>query len=273
MTLCEAILTVEPVPHIVKEYCMTDRIALITGGSRGLGRSIALKLAAHGVGVVITYLSRQEDALAVVAEAESLGARAVALQLDTGDTSQFDDFATQFRAALNETWGRTTFDHLVNNAGIGIHAPFLETSEDDFDRLMNVHFKGVFFLTQRLLPFIEDGGRIVNMSTGLARFSMPGYSAYGSMKGAVEVLTRYLAAELGPRGISVNAIAPGAIETDFGGGVVRDVKEVNDLVASVTAMGRAGLPDDIGGAVAGLLTGDNQWITAQRIEISGGMNL
>ncbi len=252
---------------------MTTQIALITGGSRGLGRATALQLAADGVGVVITYLSRRDEADEVVAEARSLGVEAAALQLDTGDTAGFADFAERFRTTLEQRWGRSTFDHLVNNAGIGIHAPFLETSEDDFDQLMNIHLKGVFFLTQRLVPLMEDGGRIVNMSTGLARFSMPGYSAYGSMKGAVEVLTRYLAAELGPRGIAVNTVAPGAIETDFGGGVVRDVKELNDMVASITAMGRVGLPDDVGGAVASLLTGGNQWITGQRIEVSGGMNL
>ncbi|MEM9561108.1 MAG: SDR family oxidoreductase [Actinomycetota bacterium] len=252
---------------------MTDRIALITGGSRGLGRSTALRLAVDGVDVVITYLSRADEAADVVAEATALGVRAVALQLDTGDVTGFDDFVERFRSALDTTWGRSSFDFLVNNAGIGINAAFLDTTEEDFDRLMNIHVKGVFFLTQRLVPLMEDGGRIVNLSTGLARFSMPGYAAYGSMKGAVEVLTRYLAAELGQRGIAVNVVAPGAIETDFGGGVVRDVQELNDFVASVTAMGRAGRPDDVGGAIAGLLTSDTQWITAQRIEVSGGMHV
>lgn len=251
---------------------MNHKIALITGGSRGLGRSTALHLAAAGVGVVITYHSAEEEAAAVVKEAEAAGVGAVALQLDTGETAGFARFVGRLETALQDTWGRTTIDMLVNNAGIGVHAPFAETTEADFDRLMNVHLKGVFFLTQALLPLIEDGGRIVNLSTGLARFSMPGYSAYASMKGAVEVLTRYLAAELGPRRIAVNAVAPGAIETDFGGGVVRDVKELNDMVASLTAMGRVGLPDDVGGAIASLLTGGNQWITGQRIEVSGGMN-
>ncbi|MEM8620076.1 MAG: SDR family oxidoreductase [Actinomycetota bacterium] len=252
---------------------MTTKIALITGGSRGLGRATALQLAADGVGVVITYLSRSDDANEVVGLIEAAGSTAVALQLDTGDVAQFPDFVDRFREALDTTWGRSTFDYLVNNAGIGIAAPFLETTEEQFDQLMNIHLKGVFFLTQQLVPLLEDGGRIVNMSTGLARFSMPGYSVYGSMKGAIEVLTRYLAAELGPRRIAVNVVAPGAIETDFGGGVVRDMQEVNDMIASVTAMGRAGLPDDVGGAVASLLTGDTQWVTAQRIEVSGGMNL
>jgi NAD(P)-dependent dehydrogenase (short-subunit alcohol dehydrogenase family) len=175
------------------------------------------------------------------------------------------------KQTLAEKWRRETFDHLVNNAGIGIHAPFAETSEEQFDRLMNIHFKGVYFLTQALLPLISDGGRILNLSTGLARFTLPGYSAYGSMKGAIEVLTRYLAKELGARGISVNCIAPGAIETDFGGGSVRDNKAVNEFVAGVTALGRPGLPEDIGPAVAALLGDENRWINAQRIEISGGM--
>ena len=252
---------------------MTDKIALVTGGSRGLGRSSALYLAEKGVGVVLTYLSRSDEANSVVAKIENLGGRAVALQLNTGDTAQFESFTDRFANTLDRVWGRQSFDYLVNNAGIGINASFAETTEDEFDTLMNIHLKGVFFLTQRLLPLLEDGGRIVNLSSGLARFSLPGYAAYGTMKGAVEVLTRYMAQELGPRGIAVNAIAPGAIETDFGGGMVRDNPEINQFVAASTAMGRVGLPDDIGGAIASLLVGDNQWMTAQRIEVSGGMNL
>lgn len=252
---------------------MTRKIALITGGSRGLGRSAALHLADKSVGVVLTYLSSSEAAEAVVSEIQAKGGKAVALQLDTGNTSQFADFTKSLTAALAQTWQRETFDFLVNNAGIGINKPFAETSEEDFDTLMNMHFKGVYFLTQRLLPVIEDGGHIVNLSTGLARFTMPGYSAYGAMKGAVEVLTRYMASELGARGITVNAIAPGAIETDFGGGMVRDNPEINQFVSSTTAMGRVGLPDDVGGAITSLLVGDNQWMTGQRIEISGGQNL
>ncbi|WP_339759309.1 SDR family oxidoreductase [uncultured Hoeflea sp.] len=252
---------------------MTTSIALITGGSRGLGRNAALHLARQGVHVIITYLSRADEAAAVVAEIEALGCKAVALQLDTGDSRQFAAFATQLSQTLESVWQRTSFDYLVNNAGMGINAAFAETTEDQFDTLMKVHVKGVFFLTQRLLPLIADGGRILNVSTGLARFSLPGYAAYAAMKGAVEVLTRYLAKELGPRGIAVNVIAPGAIETDFGGGAVRDNPDANAFVASVTAMGRAGLPDDIGGAIASILLGDNQWMTAQRIEVSGGMYL
>lgn len=252
---------------------MTRKIALITGGSRGLGRSAALRLADKNVDIILTYLSNQEAAEAVVSDIQAQGGKAVALQLDTGDTSRFAGFAENLTTVLSETWQRETFDFLVNNAGIGINKPFAETSEEDFDTLMNMHFKGVYFLTQRLLSLIEDGGRIVNLSTGLARFTMPGYSAYGAMKGAVEVLTRYMASELGARGITVNAIAPGAIETDFGGGMVRDNPQINQFVASVTAMGRAGLPDDVGGAITSLLVGDNQWMTGQRIEISGGQSL
>jgi NAD(P)-dependent dehydrogenase (short-subunit alcohol dehydrogenase family) len=255
------------------EKIMSQAIALITGGSRGLGRNAALHLARQGTGIIITYLSRSDEAAAVVSEIEALGGKAAALQLDTGDTTQFVSFADRLSDTLKKTWGRSTFDYLVNNAGMGIHATFAETSEEQFDTLMNVHLKGVFFLTQRLLPLIADGGRILNVSSGLARFSAPGYAAYGTMKGAVEVLTRYLARELGPRGIAVNVIAPGAIETDFGGGAVRDNPDANAFVASVTAMGRAGLPDDIGGAIASILLGDNRWMTAQRIEVSGGMYL
>ena len=252
---------------------MDSKIALITGGSRGLGRSTALHLAKNGVDVVLTYHSRKTEADAVVAEIEWLGRRAAALPLDAGATPDFADFAERLAATLERIRGRRTFDYLVNNAGIGVHKSFEETTEAEFDALVAVHLKGVFFLTQRLLPMIDDGGRIINVSSGLARFALPGYSAYASMKGAVEVLTRYLAKELGPRGIAVNTVAPGAIETDFGGGAVRDNPELNRMIASTTAMGRAGLPDDIGGAIASVLTGESQWITAQRIEVSGGQNI
>ena len=250
---------------------MPNKIAVITGASRGLGRNTAIALARKGVDVVGTYHSNKAEAAATASAIEDLGRKAVMFQLDTGNTACFAGFATDLGQALSATWGRTTFDYLVNNAGIGIHASFAETTEADFDRLMNIHLKGVFFLSQRLLPLIVDGGRIVNFSSGLARFSLPGYSAYAAMKGAIEVLTRYMAKELGPRGIAVNAVAPGAIETDFGGGAVRDNKQINQFVASVTALGRPGVPDDIGPAVASLLTEDNRWINAQRIEISGGM--
>lgn len=246
-------------------------IALITGGSRGLGKSMALKLAEQGTDVVLTYRSNQAEADAVVAEIVKSGRRAVALPLDVGKTASFKAFAEQLRTALQQHWQRNNFDYLVNNAGIGIHASFAETTEAQFDELVNIHLKGTFFLTQALLPLIADGGRIVNVSSGLARFALPGYSAYASMKGAIEVLTRYLAKELGSRGIAVNTLAPGAIETDFGGGLVRDNADVNAYVASQTALGRVGKPDDIGGVVASLLSKNSGWINGQRIEASGGM--
>lgn len=252
---------------------MTPPIALVTGASRGLGRSTALHLAEQGADVILTYRERADEAQQVVRQIEALGRRAVALPLDVARSDTFAAFAEQVRRALASTWQRAHFDHLVNNAGIGVHASFAETSEAQFDSLMNIHLKGTFFLTQALLPLIADGGRIVNLSSGLARFALPGYAAYAAMKGGIEVLTRYLAKELGPRGITVNVVAPGAIETDFGGGAVRDNAQLNAFVASQTALGRAGLPQDIGGAIASLLRPENRWVTGQRIEVSGGMFL
>jgi NAD(P)-dependent dehydrogenase (short-subunit alcohol dehydrogenase family) len=257
----------------MKEPDMNNSIALITGGSRGLGKSTALKLAEQGVDVVLTYLSNASEAAKVVAQIEQMGRRAVALPLDVGDSKSFRDFAAVLKRSLAQTWQREQFDHLINNAGVGVHASFAETTEAQFDELVNVHFKGTFFLTQTLLPLLADGGRIVNISSGLARFALPGYAAYAAMKGGVEVLTRYLAKELGARGISVNTVAPGAIETDFGGGAVRDNAQLNAMIASQTALGRVGLPDDIGGAIASLLSPGTAWINAQRIEVSGGQSI
>ncbi len=248
-------------------------IALVTGASRGLGRSAALHLADRGVDLVVTYRSGANEAAEVVRQVEAKGRRAVALPLDVGRTGSFGEFAEALRAALAREWGRDRFDFLVNNAGVGAHAAFVETTEAQFDELVNVHLKGTFFLTQKLLPLLRDGGRIVNVSSGLARFTYPGYSAYAAMKGGVEVLTRYLAKELGGRGISVNVLAPGAIATDFGGGAVRDNPELNRALAAQTALGRVGLPDDIGGAVAMLLAPENRWLNGQRVEVSGGMML
>lgn len=248
----------------------TTALALITGGSRGLGRNAARALAAQGTDVILTYHSNRAEAEAAVAEIQTLGRRAEALQLDTSDSQSFPAFAARLKDTLATHWQRERFDFLINNAGMGVYAPFGEVTEAQFDELVNVHFKGVFFLTQKLLPLLNDGGRIVNISSGLARVALPNYSAYASMKGAVEVLTRYLARELGARGISVNTVAPGAIETDFGGGAVRDNRELNQMIASATALGRVGLPDDIGAAVAALLSPGTGWINAQRIEVSGG---
>lgn len=252
---------------------MTNKIAIITGGSRGLGKSAALKLAQQGVDVIITYHSKEAEAHAVVAEIESRGSKAAALQLDVGDSHAFDAFAARVQQVLTQKWQRNSFDFLVNNAGVGIYNPIAETSEAQFDQLVNVHFKGVFFLTQKLLPLIADHGRIINISTGLTRFALPGYAAYASMKGAIEVFTKYLAKELGPRFIAVNVVAPGAIETDFGQGAVRDNPDLNRHIASQTALGRVGLPDDIGGVIASMLNADTGWINAQRVEASGGMFL
>ena len=251
----------------------SPKIALITGGSRGLGRNTAIHLARSGVDLVLTFHSNKAEADSAVAEITALGRKAAALQLDTGEVASFEAFAASLRETLKTTWDRETIDFLVNNAGIGLHVPFAEATEADFDRLTNIHFKGVFFLTQKLLPMINDGGKIVNLSSGLARFAYPGASIYGSLKGAVEVLTRYLAKELGPRRIAVNAIAPGAIETDFGGGRVRDNAELNKQIAANTAMGRVGLPDDVGGAITALLVGETGWVTGQRIEVSGGQRI
>lgn len=251
----------------------SPRVALVTGASRGLGRSTALALADTGTDVVLTYHSNADKAAKVVAEIEAKGRKAVAMQLDTTNASSFPAFAEALGGALAETWGRDSFDVLVNNAGTGVYASFADTTEAQFDQMTGEHLKGVFFLTQTLLPHLADGARIVNVSSGLTRFTFGGYAAYAVMKGAVEVLTRYLAKELGPRRIAVNTVAPGAIETDFGGGTVRDNADVNAQFAEMTPLGRVGLPDDIGPLIASLVSDAGRWVNGQRIEASGGILL
>jgi NAD(P)-dependent dehydrogenase (short-subunit alcohol dehydrogenase family) len=248
------------------------KVGIVTGGSRGLGRSTVINLAKRGVHSIFTYHSNRAEADKVVAAVREAGAKAFALQLDARDVRSFDGFVTSVRSALADL-GATRFDYLVNNAGTGLHKAIVDTTEEDFDQLMNVHLRGVFFLTQKVLLLMADGGHIVNVSSGLARFSMPNTSAYAMMKGAIEVFTRSLAKELGPRRITANTVAPGAIETDFNGGHVRGNPELNRMVAQMTALGRAGVPEDVGPMIASLLSDDNRWVNAQRIEVSGGMNI
>ncbi|MCT2406471.1 SDR family oxidoreductase [Chryseobacterium antibioticum] len=249
------------------------KIALVTGGSRGLGKNAALKIAQKGLDVIITYKSSKEEADAVVNEIQAMGQKAAAYQLDTRDVKSFDAFVKKITDHLETETGSSNIDFLINNAGTALYAPLVETTEEQFDDMVNVHIKGVFFLTQKMIPFMNDGGGIINISSGLARFALSGSSVYGSMKAGVEMLTRYMAKELGPRKIKANVIAPGAIETDFGGGRTRDDQNVNSMISNSTALGRAGLPDDIGGVVAFLCTEDAGWINGQRIEASGGMFL
>jgi len=250
-----------------------NKIALVTGGSRGLGKNMVMAIAHKGLDVIFTYNSKKEEADAVVKDVEALGRKAATLQLNVADSKTFDAFWNEVKDILKDTFAAEKIDFLVNNAGTGLHALFADTTEEQFDNLVNIHFKGAYFLTQKALPVVNDGGGIINISSGLARFSFPGSSAYAAMKGAVETLTKYQAKELGARGIRSNVVAPGAIETDFNGGAVRDNAELNKNVAAATALGRVGLPDDIGGVVAFLCTEDARWVNAQRIEASGGMML
>jgi len=251
---------------------MTDnqKIAFITGASRGLGRNTAIHLAEKGVGVVITYLSNKDEADSAIKEIEAKGSKGVALQLDVSRSNTFEVFKQRFAQSLKETWGRRDFDYLVNNAGFGIVKPILETTEEEFDKLVNTQYRGLFFITQKLIPLLKDGGSIVNISSGLTRFALGNNSAYAMTKGGVEVFTRYLAKELGRRQITANSVAVGATETDFGGGIIRDNPEYHKLISSIVALGRPGKPDDIGRMIASLLSDDNHWINAQRIEVSGG---
>ena len=252
----------------------SKKIALVTGGSRGLGKDMALNIAKKGIDVILTYHSKKEEALAVVSDIEQGGQKAAALQLNAGDVKGFDAFIAELSKVLSEKFNADKIDFLVNNAGIGLSIPsFAQTTEENFDELMNIHFKGVFFLTQKLLPVLNDDGGIINLSSGLTRFSHPGSGAYASMKGAIEVLTRYLAKELGVRNINVNTVAPGAIATDFGGGRLRNSPEVQTYIKSITAIPRVGQAEDIGGVVAFLCTPEAKWVNGQRIEVSGGMYL
>jgi NAD(P)-dependent dehydrogenase (short-subunit alcohol dehydrogenase family) len=252
---------------------MSNKIALVTGGSRGLGRDMAINIAKKGIDVVLTYHSKKDKADEVVEEIKSLGQKAIALQLDSSDVKSFDDFYETMTSQIEKEFGTGKFDFIINNAGTALYSSLADTTEDQFDDAVNIHYKGVFFLTQKALPLMNDGGSIINISSGLARFSYPGLTVYGSLKGAVEVMTRYMAKELGPRKITANVVAPGAIETDFGGGHTRDDKEANAAIAAGTPLGRAGLPSDIGPIVAFLCTEDAKWINGQRIEASGGMLL
>lgn len=250
-----------------------SKIVLITGGSRGLGKNAALRLAGQGFDVILTYQTKQEEANDVIAEIIALGRKSAALQLDLSDFASLDNFITQLKDTLKNTWQTETIDVLVNNAGVGATIPFAQVTEEDFDRFLNIHFKGVYFLTQKMLPLLNDGGRIINVSTGTTRFCVPGYSVYASMKGAIETFTKYLAKELGPRGITANVIAPGAIETDFNNAAIRNNPQMKGFLSSQTALGRVGEAEDIGGVVAFLCSDDSRWINGQRIEASGGMFL
>jgi NAD(P)-dependent dehydrogenase (short-subunit alcohol dehydrogenase family) len=250
-----------------------NKIALVTGGSRGLGKDMALRLAEKGLDVIITYNSQAQDAQAVVAQIQQAGQKAATIQLNTGDIKSFASFATQLQDVLQNTFSTTHFDFLVNNAGVGGYSPFADVTEELFDQMLNIHFKGVYFFTQKMVMLMNDGGGIVNVSSGLTRVSVPASSAYASMKGAIEVFTRYLAKELGARGIRANVIAPGAIMTDFGGAHLRNSEELQKFISSVTALGRPGVAEDIGGVVAFLCTEDARWVNGQRIEVSGGMAL
>ena len=257
-----------------KHFTMsTNKIALVTGGSRGLGRDMAMNLAEKGIDVIITYHSNKTAADEVVSELKQMGRSAHALQLDTSKVKSFDGFYDELSSYLKEETGETKFDFLINNAGTGIYTPFTETTEEQYDEMHNIHLKGVYFLTQKALPYLRDGSRIINISSGLARFSFPNSSAYAAMKGGVEVFTRYLAKELADRKITANVVAPGAIATEFGGGENKTNEKKRNAVKSVTALGRVGEPEDIGGVVAFLCSVDARWINGQRIEVSGGCML
>jgi NAD(P)-dependent dehydrogenase (short-subunit alcohol dehydrogenase family) len=252
---------------------MSTKIALVTGGSRGLGKEMAISLAKKGVDVIITYRNNEESAAAVVKEVEKEGRKGAALYLDMSDLKSLDGFVQKVGETLQSKWNVKAFDYLVNNAGMGATVPFDKVTEEVFDEFLNVHFKGVYFLTQKSLPYLNNGGRIINISTGTTRFANPGYSVYASMKGAIEVFTKYLAKELGGRGISANVVAPGPIETDFNTGAIRNNPQMKERLSGLSPLGRVGEADDIGPVVAFLCTEDAKWINGQRIEVSGGINV
>jgi NAD(P)-dependent dehydrogenase (short-subunit alcohol dehydrogenase family) len=252
---------------------MSTKIALVTGGSRGLGKDMALSLAKKGIDVILTYRGNEEMAQATVKEIEQLGQKALALHFDLSQPAGIKDFVQAVKDALQSHWQSSSLDYLVNNAGMGATVPFEQVTEELFNEFLNVHFKGVYFLTQQLVPLINEGGRIINISTGTTRFCVPGYSVYASMKGAIEVFTKYLAKELGAKGITANVVAPGPIETDFNSGAIRNNPQMKGVLSSLSPLGRVGAADDIGSVVAFLCTPDAKWINGQRIEVSGGINL
>jgi NAD(P)-dependent dehydrogenase (short-subunit alcohol dehydrogenase family) len=248
------------------------KIALVTGGSRGLGKDMALSIASKGIDVILTYRTNKQEADLVVGEIKGGGRKAVSLMLDMSKSSSIDPFVQEVQSVLSSVWGSATFDFLINNAGMGATVPFAQVTEELFNEFLQVHFKGVFFLTQKLVPFIREGGRIINISTGTTRFANPGYSVYASMKGAVEVFTKYLARELGTKGIRANVVAPGPIETDFNNAAIRSNPQMKERLSGLSPLGRVGHADDIGSVVAFLCTEDSKWISGQRIEVSGGIN-
>lgn len=250
-----------------------NKIALITGGSRGLGKDMAIRLAEKGFDIVITYQSQKEMAEDVLKVISATGQQAVALQLDVSDFNSLDNFVKNLSASIKENFGTEKIDCLINNAGIGATILFEDVTENDFDKFLNIHFKSVYFLTQKLLPLLNDNGSVINLSSGSTRYTVPGYSVYASMKGAIEVFTRYLAKELGPRGINVNVVAPGPIETDFNNAAIRNNPDRKTMMAKQIALGRVGQASDIGGVVAFLCSEDGKWITGERISVTGGMNL
>jgi NAD(P)-dependent dehydrogenase (short-subunit alcohol dehydrogenase family) len=249
-----------------------QKIALVTGGSRGLGKDMALNIARNGIDVMLTYRNKETEAFETVKEIETMGRKAVAMHLDMNDLSNLEHFIAELKNKLKVSWNTEHFDFLINNAGMGVTLPFLEVTGEVFDNFLNVHFKGVYFLTQKCVPLLNEGGRIINISTGTTRFSNPGYSVYASMKGAVEVFTKYLAKELGQFGIGANVVAPGPVETDFNNGAIKNNPKMKSTLGSLSPLGRVGTPDDIGGVVAFLCSPAGAWINGQRIEVSGGIN-